>query len=105
MNFSNSCETTRQDVEINLTLCQDLVQNEKDEACKYPKTFLLANAKMLLEKCFVQTFKNHNSKCIYLQKFRRYIVIKLYSFEINKEIIKLIIMFLKLSKRFERPLL
>ena len=30
---------------------------------------------------------------------------KLYSFEINREIIKLTIKFLKLSKRFERPLL
>ena len=30
---------------------------------------------------------------------------KLYSFEINREIIKLIIKFLKLSKHFERPLL
>ena len=42
-----------------------------------------------------------NNKILYLLLFRP----KLYSFEINREIIKLTIKFLKLSKPFERPLL
>ena len=50
---------------------------------------------------YTKIYRLHINKLLHLLLYGS----KLYSFEINKEIIKLIIKFLKLSKRFERRLL